>query len=87
MTIPVYTIEPSARRRVMTVVVYPSGAVCVRVPLIYDPAEVQRFVLRSAGWIEQQQLIAKSTPEKPQNLSPSREIRGGTGRPRTLGRG
>lgn len=69
MTIPVYTIEPSARCRVMTVVVNPSGTVCVRVPLIYDPAEVHRFVLRSAGWIEQQQHIARSPPEKPQNLS------------------
>ena len=69
MPIPEYTIEPSARRCVMTIVVCPSGTVSVRVPIMHDPAEVHRFVLQNAPWIETQQRIARSPPELPQKYS------------------
>lgn len=69
MSIPDYTIEPSARRRVITIVVCPSGMVSVRVPIIHDPAEVHRFVLQNVGWIEKQQRITRSPLEKPRNGS------------------
>ena len=64
MSIPPYTIEPASRFRTMTLAVSPSGLICVRVPLDYDPDEVRKFVRENILWIEKQRRIF-SMPARP----------------------
>lgn len=55
----------------MTIVVRSSGTISVQVPLSHNPAEVERFVIKNAGWIENQQRIARLSVEKPREYSVS----------------
>jgi len=69
MLIPAYTIKPSPRCTTISLHVYPSGTVTVKVPVHYNPEEVRQYVIAHAGWIEKQQRIFFSEQNLAKNYS------------------